>query len=61
LLDIIVFGRNAGRSASQAAKSVQPGSATLAHIDAFAQERAQAGFTDCTVSPKLLPDYTRKK
>ena len=60
LLDIIVFGRNAGRNASQKAKSVQVGVPTLDHIDTFAQERAAAGMTDDTVSPKLLPDYTKK-
>ena len=61
LLDIIVFGRNAGRNASEKAKSVTPGKLTLDHVAKFEQERAKAGVTDDTVSPKLLPDYTRKK
>ena len=60
LLDIIVFGRNAGRNASQKAKAVESGTPSLAHLEAFAKERQNAGLTDETVSPKLLPDYTRK-
>ena len=61
LLDIIVFGRNAGRNASEKAKSVSVGELTLNHLCAFASEKANAGVTDLTVSPKLLPDYTGKK
>ena len=60
LLDIIVFGRNAGRNASQKAKKVTLSDLSLDHINAFADQRANAGFTDESVSPKLLPDYTRK-
>ena len=60
LLDIIVFGRNAGRNASEKAKSVQIGNLTLKHVTEFALEKAQAGVTDTTVSPQLLPDYARK-
>ena len=60
LLDIIVFGRNAGRSASQKAKAVESGIPTLDHVNGFAEMRSKAGFEDDTVSPKLLPDYTRK-
>jgi len=61
LLDIIVFGRNAGRHASQKAKEVTVGELTLKHVDAFAQERAAAEIDSATVSPKLLPDYRRTK
>ena len=61
LLDIIVFGRNAGRNASEKAKSVEVGSLTLKHVTEFAQEKALAGVTDTTLSPQLLPDYARKK
>ena len=60
LLDIIVFGRNAGKSASEKAKSVTLGELTLGHIEKFAAECAEAGIEDDVVSPKLLPDYTRK-
>ena len=61
LLDIIVFGRNAGKYASEKAKSVTPGKPTLAHVADFEQQRNAAGINEDTVSPKLLPDYTRKK
>lgn len=61
LLDIIVFGRNAGRNASEKAKGVSVGKMTLSHVDTFQQARAEAGITGHTVSPRLLPDYTRKK
>ena len=60
LLDIIVFGRNAGKYASEKAKSVTPGQLTLSHVADFEQLRENAGVTGETVSPKLLPDYTRK-
>ena len=61
LLDIIVFGRNAGKYASEKAKTVTNGKLTLAHVADFEQLRENAGITSETVSPKLLPDYTRKK
>ena len=61
LLDIIVFGRNAGKNASEKAKSVQTGSLTLAHVNEFENARKAAGVTEEAVSPKLLPDYTRKE
>ena len=60
LLDIIVFGRNAGKYASEKAKTVVPGTLTLDHLEAFENARSEAGVTDDTVSPRLLPDYTRK-
>ncbi len=61
LLDVIVFGRNAGRSASAKAKETTTGALTLAHVDAYAKEMADAGIVSDIVSPKLLPDYRRKK
>lgn len=61
LLDIIVFGRNAGQSASKAAKNVKVGKLTLSHVEKFDAEREAAGIITELVSPKLLPDYTKKK
>ncbi len=58
LLAVIVFGRNAGKSASEKAKSVECGALTLAHIEKFAAEIAEAGIETDVVSPKLLPVYT---
>ena len=61
LLDVIVFGRNAGQNASAKAKDVKVGKLTLAHIAKFDAEREAAGIETDTVSPKLLPDYRNKK
>ena len=58
LLDVIVFGRNAGKNASEKAKSVECGKLTLAHIEKFAEEVKAAGIETDVVSPKLLPVYT---
>ena len=60
LLDIIVFGRNAGINAAAAAKDTVVGKLTLDHIAKFEQEITEAGIETDVVSPKLLPDYTRK-
>ncbi len=60
LLDVIVFGRNAGQHASEKAKDVTTGKLTLAHIGAFAKEIEEAGIETDAVSPKLLPNYTRR-
>ena len=59
LLDVIVFGRDAGKVAAARSKEVQVGKLTLCHVDAFNKERADAGITGGTYSPKLLPDYRR--
>ncbi|CZT55812.1 L-aspartate oxidase [Eubacteriaceae bacterium CHKCI005] len=61
LLDIIVFGRNAGRNASAKSKDVELGQLTLDHVETFAKEMADAGIVTDVVSPKLLPRYTHKK
>ena len=60
LLDIIVFGRNAGKSAAAKAKSVKVGNMNIDHVAAFQKNRADAGIQDNTLSPQLLPDYTKK-
>ncbi|MBQ7324305.1 MAG: FAD-binding protein [Clostridia bacterium] len=61
LLDIIVFGRNAGTNASSKSKDVEVGALTLSHVDNFAKEMAEAGIETDVVSPKLLPNYTNQK
>jgi succinate dehydrogenase / fumarate reductase flavoprotein subunit len=61
LLDVIVFGRDAGKAAAEAAKHAAPGRLTLSHIEKFERERQGAGITDETPSPKLLPSYTHRK
>jgi len=60
LLDIIVFGRNAGQQAAARAKETAIGELTLKHVCAYEQEMKEAGIETEAVSPKLLPDYTRK-
>ncbi len=60
LLDIIVFGRSAGKSAAAKAKTTEVGSLTLNHVTKFESEIADAGIQTEAVSPKLLPDYRRK-
>ena len=61
LLDIIVFGRNAGINAAAVAKNTKVGRLTLEHIAKFDSERDDAGIVTDAVSPKLLPDYRRLK
>ena len=61
LLDIIVFGRNAGINAAATAKDVTVGKLTLDHVAKFEKEIDDAGIKTETVSPKLLPDYTKKR
>ncbi|MCL2407011.1 MAG: FAD-binding protein [Defluviitaleaceae bacterium] len=59
LLDVIVFGRNAGHTAGAKFVNIKPGNLSLAHVTKFESERAAAGITEATPSPMLLPDYTR--
>ena len=59
LLDIIVFGRNAGKAAAAKAKEIELGAMNLDHIDAYAKELEAAGIETGAVSPLLLPKYAR--
>ena len=62
LLDIIVFGRNAGINAAETAKNTQVAEKlTLSHVDDFVKEMEAAGIQTDVVSPKLLPNYTKQK
>ena len=59
LLDIIVFGRNAGINADAAAKNTAVSEKlSLDHVESFKKEMADAGIVTDAVSPKLLPRYT---
>ncbi|MGN0580538.1 MAG: FAD-dependent oxidoreductase [Ruminococcus sp.] len=61
LLDVIVFGRNAGINAAAKAKNTDvPKSLTLSHIDAFNSELNESGAASGKASPMLLPSYARK-
>ncbi len=61
LLDIIVFGRIAGRNAAAKSREVNLGALTLDHINKFDEQRKAAGVETNEVSPKLLPDYRGKR
>ncbi|WP_294750303.1 FAD-dependent oxidoreductase [uncultured Ruminococcus sp.] len=62
LLDVIVFGRNAGiYAAAKAKETAVPQKLTLAHIEKFNKELEAAGASSGTASPMLLPHYARKK
>ncbi|MCX7615282.1 MAG: FAD-binding protein, partial [Clostridiales bacterium] len=58
LLDVIVFGRNAGKNASAKCKNVKAGKLMLDHVDQFANEMEDARVTSDKESPLLLPTYT---
>jgi len=60
LLDIIVFGRNAGVNAAAAAKSIQPAKKlNLNHVKDFVKEMKDAGIKTDKKSPILLPNYAK--
>jgi len=59
LLDILVFGRIAGKNAATYAKEkAEEGRLTLDHVKAYHKELEQAGIVTDRVAPMLLPDYT---
>ena len=59
LLDVIVFGRDAGREAGKKSKEVKLGKLSLDHVAKFEEELKAAGVETDKVSPKLLPNYLR--
>lgn len=59
LLDVIVFGRNAGKAAARKAKEVELGELTLQHVKDYAKELYKADIDTHDVSPVLLPKYAR--
>lgn len=59
LLDIIVFGRNAGKAAAKRAKDISLGKLTLSHVEKYAEELKNAGIETGETSPLLLPKYAR--
>ncbi|MDD7738909.1 MAG: FAD-binding protein [Lachnospiraceae bacterium] len=61
LLDVIVFGRDAGKAAAAKAKEVTLGKMNLNHVEAYAKTLEEAGISTGMVSPKLLPDYAGKR
>jgi len=59
LLDVIVFGRNAGKKAAAKCKNVELGEMNLDHIYKYADELDKADLHTDKVSPLLLPKYAR--
>lgn len=57
LLDIIVFGRIAGREAARHSHHASVGTLTLGHVQRFEASRSAQAFKFTEPSPKLLPDY----
>lgn len=60
LLDIIVFGRRAGREAALKFKQVKIDKLTLEHVVECRKALEKAGIKTERVSPMLLPDYVGK-
>ena len=61
LLDVIVFGRNAGiYAAAKAKETAEPKGLNLEHIERFNKELEANGAAGDTPSPMLLPHYARK-
>ena len=59
LLEIMVFGLRAGRSAAQFARSVGAGGKPgLSHLEAFVEQLAARGCDGHRTAPTLLPRYT---
>lgn len=59
LLDIIVFGRNAGKAAAAKSREITSGRLTLEHVNRYAKMLAEAGINTREISPLLLPKYAR--
>lgn len=60
LLDVIVFGRNAGKQAAKASKNIVLDELTLDHVYEYEKLREANGLNSTVASPQLLPHYARK-
>ncbi|MFC1639307.1 FAD-binding protein, partial [Gemmatimonadota bacterium] len=59
LLDIMVFGRIAGKSAGEyALNKAEDGALSLDHVVKYNAEAKDAGVDENRIAPLLLPDYT---
>lgn len=58
LLDILVFGRRAGKWASEYIQGIgEPARLSMDHVRSFERELLAAGVEHPMVGPMLLPDY----
>jgi succinate dehydrogenase / fumarate reductase flavoprotein subunit len=60
LLDIMVYGRIAGRNAAEKARSAETGKLTLAHVDKYLGNLGGEGELSRLAAPILIPDYAGK-
>jgi succinate dehydrogenase / fumarate reductase flavoprotein subunit len=60
LLEVIVFGRRAGKNAALKARETERGKLTLQHVLKYHTELKEARIEAGATSPILLPDYRRK-
>ncbi len=60
LLDIIVYGKRAGKAASKRATTSLSKSLSLKHLESFQAEQKAAGIVPEVLSPMLFPDYVNK-
>jgi succinate dehydrogenase/fumarate reductase flavoprotein subunit len=59
LMDLVVFGRTAGRNTAVFAREkAKEGKLTLDHVRRYHKELEEAGIVTDGVAPMLLPDYT---
>ena len=59
LLDILVFGRIAGKNAAiYAHEQAKEGKLSLEHVNTYVEQLKTAGIETNRMSPILLPDYT---
>ena len=58
---LLLLGFSATANAALKAKDVTVGKLTLDHVAKFENEIKEAGIETTVVSPKLLPDYTKKR
>lgn len=59
LLDVIVFGRNAGKKAAARAKEITLGTMNIDHVKKYDEALEAAHLETGDVSPLLLPKYAR--
>ncbi|MBD0305543.1 MAG: FAD-binding protein [Nitrospiraceae bacterium] len=61
LLDLMVFGKQAGTTAAKRAASMQHGKLTLEHLSRFRTEARKHGASADVTSPVLFPAYAKKE
>jgi succinate dehydrogenase / fumarate reductase flavoprotein subunit len=57
LLDVLVYGRRAGKAAAQRGKEVELGKLTLEHVRQWQDKLKKGRLQERPISPKLVPDY----